>query len=74
YDFQALPDEPEYIPGYTMDELEDVQELSLTHLSLPLLENAIEIYESTRDPSFLVNTIRTVFASPQCLGMSFRCD
>ncbi|XP_022089847.1 ubiquitin-protein ligase E3A-like [Acanthaster planci] len=51
-----------------------VGEFSLTHLTLPMLEGAIETYKSSADPSFLINTIRTVFTSPEALNASFRVD
>ena len=49
-----------------------VKELSLTHLTLPMLESSIENYEKCHDPSFLINTIRTVFTSPEALNESFQ--
>ena len=50
------------------------KELSLTHLTLPMLESSIENYKKYQDPSFLVNTIRTVFTSPEALNASFQYD
>ncbi|XP_038048029.1 ubiquitin-protein ligase E3A-like [Patiria miniata] len=51
-----------------------VGEFSLTHLTLPMLEGAIETYKSSEDPSFLINTIRTVFTSSEALNASFRYE
>ena len=49
-----------------------VQEFSLTHLTLPMLESSVANYNKCRDPAFLLNTIRTVFTSPEALNESFR--
>lgn len=51
-----------------------VQEFSLTHFTLPMLESSVENYKDCKDSSFLVNTIRTVFTSPEALNESFRKD
>eukprot|EP01137_Pigoraptor_chileana_P033768 Opistho-2@25178 len=45
--------------------------LSLTHLTLPLLESAIGTYEVSGDATFLVSSIRTVFSSSESLNASF---
>lgn len=49
-----------------------IQEFSLTHLTLPMLESSVENYEQCKDPAFLINTIRTVFTSSEALNDSFR--
>ena len=50
----------------------NLRELSLTHLTLPMLETSVENYRQCGDASFIVNTIRTVFSSPEALNDSFR--
>lgn len=50
----------------------NIKELSLTHLTLPTLEASLENYHHCGDPSFIVNTIRTVFSSPKALNASFK--
>ncbi|CAB4005436.1 ubiquitin- ligase E3A-like, partial [Paramuricea clavata] len=49
----------------------NLRELSLTHLTLPMLETSVENYRQCGDASFIVNTIRTVFSSPEALNASF---
>lgn len=49
-----------------------IQEFSLTHLTLSMLESSVENYEHCRDAAFLINTIRTVFTSSDALNDSFR--
>lgn len=49
-----------------------IQEFSLTHLTLPMLESSIQNYNQCKDAAFLINTIRTVFTSSQALNDSFR--
>lgn len=49
-----------------------IQEFSLTHLNLEMLQTTIENYKECNDPSFLINTIRTVFTSVSALNESFR--
>ncbi|XP_072018753.1 probable E3 ubiquitin-protein ligase HECTD2 [Amphiura filiformis] len=49
-------------------------ELSLTHLTLPMLQEAVNQYNECGEPSFLINTIRTVFTSPEALNASFKKD
>ncbi|XP_071801445.1 probable E3 ubiquitin-protein ligase HECTD2 [Asterias amurensis] len=51
-----------------------VGEFSLTHLTLSMLQGAIETYKNSGDPSFLINTIRTVFTSSEALNASFKVD
>ncbi|XP_074656384.1 putative E3 ubiquitin-protein ligase HERC3 isoform X2 [Tubulanus polymorphus] len=54
--------------------LDGVQQLSLTHLTVPMLKAALAKYDETLDPSFIQNTIRTVFTSSDSLNDSFRID
>lgn len=49
-----------------------IQEFSLTHLTLPMLESSAENYNQCKDAAFLINTIRTVFTSSEALNDSFR--
>ena len=49
-----------------------IQEFSLTHLTLPMLESSVENYEECKDAAFLINTIRTVFRSSEALNDSFK--
>ena len=49
-----------------------IQEFSLTHLTLPMLESSVENYNQCKDAAFLLNTIRTVFTSSEALNDSFR--
>lgn len=49
-----------------------VQEFSLTHLTLDMLQSSIDNYNECKDPAFLINTIRTVFTSVEALNESFR--
>ncbi|XP_068730532.1 ubiquitin-protein ligase E3A-like [Montipora capricornis] len=49
-----------------------INEFSLTHLTLPMLESSVKNYKQCKDPAFLINTIRTVFTSSQALNDSFR--
>jgi len=49
-----------------------IQEFSLTHLTLSMLESSIENYNQCKDAAFLINTIRTVFTSSEALNDSFR--
>ena len=49
-----------------------IQEFSLTHLTLPMLESSVENYNRCKDAAFLINTIRTVFTSSEALNDSFR--
>lgn len=49
-----------------------IQEFSLTHLTLPMLESSVQNYNQCKDASFLINTIRTVFTSSEALNDSFR--
>lgn len=49
-----------------------IQEFSLTHLTLPMLESSVENYNRCQDAAFLINTIRTVFTSSEALNDSFR--
>ena len=49
-----------------------IQEFSLTHLTLPMLESSIQNYNHCKDAAFLINTIRTVFTSSEALNDSFR--
>lgn len=49
-----------------------IQEFSLTHLTLPMLESSIQNYNQCNDAAFLINTIRTVFTSSEALNDSFR--
>ncbi|KAI8520890.1 hypothetical protein Bbelb_006440 [Branchiostoma belcheri] len=75
---------------------DDIREFSLTHLTLPMLQNKVQVgradsqsesadclcdclthdtvdkYRELGDPSFLLNTIRTVFTSSQALNDSFK--
>ncbi|XP_070568117.1 probable E3 ubiquitin-protein ligase HECTD2 [Ptychodera flava] len=53
---------------------EEIKEFSLTHLTVTMLETAIEKYKELKDPSFLVNTIRTVFTSSDALNASFKVN
>ena len=48
------------------------RELSLTHLTLASLQEAIRGFQSTGDAAFLLNTVRTVFSSERSLESSFR--
>ena len=50
----------------------NINELSLTHLTLPMLETSVANYNQCGDASFIVNTIRTVFSSPEALNASFK--
>ena len=50
----------------------NINELSLTHLTLPMLETSVANYQQCGDASFIVNTIRTVFSSPEALNASFK--
>lgn len=49
-------------------------EFSLTHLTLPMLQSAVDQYVQCGDNSFLLNTIRTVFTSSDALNLSFKVD
>ena len=49
-----------------------IQEFSLTHLTLPMLESSVDNYNQCQDAAFLLNTIRTVFTSSEALNDSFR--
>lgn len=49
-----------------------IQEFSLTHLTLPMLESSVANYNRCKDAAFLINTIRTVFTSSEALNDSFR--
>jgi len=49
-----------------------IQEFSLTHLTLPMLESSIQNYNQCQDAAFLINTVRTVFTSSEALNDSFR--
>lgn len=49
-----------------------IQEFSLTHLTLPMLESSVQNYKECKDSAFLINTIRTVFTSSEALNESFR--
>jgi hypothetical protein len=70
------------VDGTGLEEFEDqcilemsssnIKELSLTHLTLPMLETSVENYHQCGDASFIVNTIRTVFSSPEALNASFK--
>ncbi|XP_066286892.1 probable E3 ubiquitin-protein ligase HECTD2 [Branchiostoma lanceolatum] len=51
---------------------DDIREFSLTHLTLPMLQDTVDKYRELGDPSFLLNTIRTVFTSSQALNDSFK--
>ncbi|KXJ25787.1 uncharacterized protein LOC110243883, partial [Exaiptasia diaphana] len=51
-----------------------VQEFSLTHLTLDMLQSSIDKYNECKDPAFLINTIRTVFTSVEALNESFRLE
>ena len=51
-----------------------IQEFSLTHLTLPMLESSVKNYTECRDSAFLVNTLRTVFTSSEALNSSFLKD
>ncbi|XP_028396088.1 ubiquitin-protein ligase E3A-like [Dendronephthya gigantea] len=50
----------------------DIKELSLTHFTLEMLETSVANYQHCGDSSFIVNTIRTVFSSPEALNASFQ--
>ncbi len=52
----------------------DIQELSLTHLTLEMVEHIFQDYEECGDPSFIMNTLRTVFSSSESLNESFISD
>ena len=70
------------VDGASLEEFEEqcvlemssgnIKELSMTHLTLPMLETSVENYRQCGDASFIVNTIRTVFASPDALNASFK--
>ena len=70
------------IGGTDLEEFEDqcvlemsssnIKELSLTHLTLPMLETSVANYRQCGDASFIINTIRTVFSSPEGLIASFK--
>lgn len=49
-----------------------IQEFSLTHLTLPMLESSVQNYNQCKDAAFLINTIRTVFTSSEALNDSFK--
>ncbi|XP_033122180.1 ubiquitin-protein ligase E3A-like [Anneissia japonica] len=51
--------------------LETPSEFSLTHLTLEMLKAPVDHYKQCSDPSFLINTIRTVFTSSDALNSSF---
>ena len=70
------------VDGTSLEEFEDqcvlemstsnLKELSLTHLTLSMLEISVKNYQQCGDASFIVNTIRTVFSSPEALNSSFK--
>ncbi|XP_071955318.1 probable E3 ubiquitin-protein ligase HECTD2 [Antedon mediterranea] len=51
--------------------LEIPSEFSLTHLTFDMLQAPVDHYKLCSDPSFLINTIRTVFTSSDALNSSF---
>ncbi|XP_077977108.1 ubiquitin-protein ligase E3A-like isoform X2 [Glandiceps talaboti] len=53
---------------------QEIKEFSLTHLTVPMLKTAIEKYKELKDPSFLLNTMRTVFTSPEAVNASFKVN
>ncbi|XP_062508661.1 probable E3 ubiquitin-protein ligase HECTD2 isoform X2 [Corticium candelabrum] len=48
-----------------------VEGLSVSHLTLPIIEAVIAKYVETEDPSFLISLLRNVFVSSDALNMSF---
>eukprot|EP00112_Aurelia_sp_Birch-Aquarium-sp1_P014182 Seg3045.3 transcript_id=Seg3045.3/GoldUCD/mRNA.D3Y31 product="putative E3 ubiquitin-protein ligase HERC4" protein_id=Seg3045.3/GoldUCD/D3Y31 len=48
-----------------------IKEFSLTHLTLEMLDHILEDYNECGDPSFILNTLRTVFSSMESLNSSF---
>ena len=53
---------------------DDIKELSLTHLTLEMVQHMIDAYRQCQDPGFILNTIRTVFSSSESLNASFLSD
>ena len=47
------------------------EEFSLTHLTLEMTHHVIEDYRECSDPSFILNTLRTVFSLSESLNLSF---
>ena len=45
--------------------------LALTFVDLPLLSVAVETFTSSGESTFLINTLKSVFSSPEALARSF---